>query len=266
MRRRAHLLWLLVPLAALALALAGCGDTVSLDPVAKAAGKSSAAGSEHIELSGTVESGGVSVSMSGSGAFDNARELGSLTMTVEGGGRSGTITEVMDHLKIYMASPLFGSLPGGKHWVSLDLEQAGKSVGVDLAQYTNTNPGAALDQLAKVANVFKVGRESIGGVDTTHYHATVDVTRLPNGSHLAALTGLSSYPADVWVGADGLVRQVRFSMVLHPAAAPAPTQMTITMDYSQYGDKVDVQAPPAWDALDLTKLAEQRPSSPGATG
>jgi hypothetical protein len=256
MRRRAHLLWLLVPLAALA--LPGCGDTVSLDPVAKAADRTSAAGTAHVVVTGTVVTGGVSVSMSGSGDFDNARRLGSLTMTVTGGPQTGTMTEVFDNWTIYMSSPLFGRVPGGKHWLSIDLEQAGKALGIDFAQYSGTNPAAALQLLEKAADVVKVGTETIDGVAATHYHATVDVSRLPNGSHLAELTGLSTYPVDVWIGHDGLVRRLRLSLATHPSTVGVPAmQMTIAMDYSNFGETVDVHPPAASDTIDLTKLAKQ---------
>ena len=70
---------------------------------------------------------GQQIRMTGSGDFRNDPQLGRMTLRFDAGGKTGELTEVTKGWRIYMTSPLFdGSLPNGKKWLSLDLQQAGK--------------------------------------------------------------------------------------------------------------------------------------------
>ena len=57
----------------------------------------------------------------------------------------------------------------------------------------------------------KVGTETLDGVETTHYTATLDPAKIPNGARLQKLTGASYQPVDVWIDSDDHVRRLHMA-------------------------------------------------------
>ena len=165
---------LLLVLVAAGLTACG-GDTLAVDPVAQAADTTAKAGSEHVEFLGVSTVQGQKIRMTGSGDFRNDPQLGRMTLRFTGGTTTGEITEVMKGWRIYMTSPLFArQLPQGKTWMSLDLQKAGKAAGIDFSSLSAQTPGQTLEQLKASGDVTKVGTETLDGVETTHYTATLD--------------------------------------------------------------------------------------------
>jgi hypothetical protein len=66
-------------------------------------------------------------------------------------------------------------------------------------------------------------------------------------------TGASKLPVTVWIGSDGLVRQVRETTDTKTGGKSLAS--TVTIDVSDYGTDVSVSAPPFAQVLDLTDLA-----------
>ncbi len=244
--------------AAAGLVLSACGGTGGLDAVAKAADKSSSAGSEHVSFTGDVVTGTQVIKLSGSGDFQQQPRLGQASFTISGGPVKGTIDEVMKGWTFYMRSPFFARvLPQGKSWVSLDVKTLGSKLGVDVGQITQTSPTDVLPALKKAGSVKKVGAETVGGVQTTHYQAVIDPAKLPNGAQLAK-AHVSPFPVDVWIGDDdGLLRRLTISEAATENGQTATTRMT--MDLSNYGEQVNVTVPPADQTLDLTGLTTRLP-------
>jgi hypothetical protein len=172
-------------------------------------------------------------------------------------------------------------LPDGKAWVSLDLDKLSEAkLGTSLSSLTQTsqdNPAQMLGYLQAVSEsgLHKAGNATIRGVSTTEYDATVDLQKLaalqktPAAQQaitkLAAQMGTSGYPMKVWIGADGLVHQMQFSITEAPAAAasapagaspaaavPTSIAVTATIQLYDYGSAVTVAAPPAEQTADLT--------------
>lgn len=163
-----------------------------------------------------------------------------------------TMDEVLSGSTIYMSSPLFTkSLPQGKHWLSLDLERADK-LGMNFNAYAQQSPADTLEALRKAGSVKKVGEETIDGRPTTHYRATVDYSKIPNGAKVQELTKLKAAPIDVWIGSDRLPRRMRVTYSTNAAGSVVSASMT--MDFSNYGEPVHVQVPAANDTIDFTKL------------
>ena len=84
-------------------------------------------------------------------------------------------------------------------------------------------------------------------------------------SKLAAQVGTGGYPMKVWIGQDGLVYQMQFSISEDPTAAssapagaspaaagPTAIAVTATIQLYDYGTPVTVTAPPAQQTDDLT--------------
>lgn len=235
------------------LTLAACGSTASLDPVAKAADTTLKQQSEHIAMTGSVTVGGSTLSMSGAGDFKTSPSLGSMKLTMRGVGLNTTMDEVIDGFTVYMRSPLFSTkLPAGKSWVSLDLEKQGKQLGVDFSQFAQTSPTNALSALKKAGSVTKVGAATIDGEPTTHYRATIDLSKVPQGKQLEKLASVKYAPVDVWIGSGNLLRRMTLKYKVDTAGQAVGT--TMTMNLTNYGEPVRVQVPPAGETVDMTKL------------
>ena len=100
----------------------------------------------------------------------------------------------------------------------------------------------------------KVGKESIKGVDTTHYRATVDLAQAAAKSHGASrdsinrvrrLSGVKKLPVDVWVDGEGYLRKVAWSEHTSPSTAAK-----VTMLLHDFGSPVTIE-PPSGKIIDL---------------
>ena len=264
-------LWTLVPCALAALGLAACGGggALSLDPVAKAADKTSSAGSEKVSMTGTMDIAGQTIRMSGDGAFDTNAHTGTFAVDMQPTGQSASLhmDEVMQGTTLYMKMPQsLSKLP--KPWVKLDLQQAGKKLGLDMSAMTSNqnDPSQMLDYLRAGGNVTKLGDDTVRGVATTHYRARVDLRKAAdaapaskratvrkNAQRLIQLTGVKSYPVEVWIDGKSLVRRMKFT--LNYGRLLAGAKFTISMDLYDFGTPVNVQAPPADEVVDISQLS-----------
>lgn len=236
----------------LALPLAACGG-VSLNAVAKAADNATSKNSEHITLQATVSAAGQTVRMSGGGDFQTHPQLGAMHLSLDAAGKQIEMDEVMQGTTIYMKSALFTpTLPSGKTWVSIDLEQAGKKLGIDFNKFAQQNPTDLLGALKKAGSVQKVGTDVVDGVDTTHYKVTVDLAKAPNGAQLMKLANVKTLPVDVWIDGQNLLR--RMTETYNVTTGGQTVSTTMQMDLSSYGEQVNVQVPSADQTVDVTKL------------
>ncbi len=263
-----------------AVGLAGCGFSKTIDPVAAAATKTEQAGGYKVAMTVTANTAGQSFTIDAAGTFD--QDQGELTMDLSGLPGSAGLLPGSGQIKVlylkengdpvmYMDFPFLASrLPGGKAWIRLDLEKAGKSLGVDFNQLLNQssqNPGQVLDMLKASGDVQAVGPDTVDGVATTEYKGTIDLTKAVKlgGVTQAELQQLidrgvpTTLPVEVWIGDDGLVRKLDLSEDLTVGGQSA--SMDTILEISDFGTAVAVSAPPADQVLDLTDLAAQAAQS-----
>jgi hypothetical protein len=154
----------------------------------------------------------------------------------------------------YMKLPqaLVGPLTNGKEWTSIDLSTVARG--------------------GSPTSDFGLGRtEEIRGVNTTHYHATLDLGKAVDRANvppelrdslrkLAQSMGEAApIPADVYVDREGRVRRLTLSIdlssfgrMLGGSGAPGPDAvMTMSIDLYDFGVPVNVQAPPAADVASM---------------
>jgi hypothetical protein len=277
------LLLVLVPLAA-----ACSNDTLSVDPVARAAETTSKADTMHMSMKMRMTMPGLApVTMTADGAFDNTARRGSMTLDMSDFARqipsgAGAIAdpklwrgeEVFDLSKspvIYMRFPFMTrALPGSKPWIRIDLEQLGQRVGLDfgaLMQSSQSNPAQQLDYLRSVSGDLKeLGKENVGGVETTHYRGTVDLDDyeklVPKDQQESmrktiqqlekTMGGVSTYPVDVWVDSADRVRRMAFDMKSETPQGTVTTSMQ--MDLSDFGAPVNVELPAKSQTMDFNQL------------
>jgi hypothetical protein len=291
----------LIAIAGAAVVLAGCGSSSSYDVVsttaapsdarflASAATKSTGTPSMKTDLSVTMyasELPGGQVEMTATGALDNETHRMSMRMDmskfVSQLGAAGAALgspgdwvgeEVGDFANgravVYMKLPVLTKLlPGGKPWIKMDLAALGKQAGIDISQFTQftNDPSRMVDWLrAASGDVTTVGTETIDGVDTTHYKATIDIDKYPDlvppeqrdlmrnaVDTLKDATHVDSFPMHVWVDNDGLVRQVRTVLT---QTIQGKTMNVVTAErFYDFGAPVDIQLPADSEATDIASL------------
>lgn len=264
--------------------LAGCGGgggegatTEAMTPTA--AMERVASSVKSVETSSyTFEMGGAGLSMKGHGAFRTKPEpamqmvfdsvsmgggsMGGLGLGNMGGGMEQRI--IGDTL--YMRGGMLGMLGGGgDKWIKISFGEMSEASGLDIrsmmTQATQANPQAQLQALLAAGDVKSVGSETIDGVKTTHYTGEVDVTDLAENARIDADTRdelEKSYAAakmgatqlDVWI--DESFQARRFM-----STSDTPVgDVTMTMNFTDYGKAVEISAPPAAETVDMSSLAK----------
>ena len=262
--RVAALLTLLVSAAVLA---AGC--SASIDDVAGAATRTSAAPTARfaITISQAVP-GAQPLVITGSGAFDGSQRLRVSIDLSRVPGSPGSMELVLAGRVMYMRMPSLESrLPGGVHWVSLDLGRLAAQAGLDLdalTSYGGTDPRQSLDALTGLTDLRKDGRETVRGIETTRYRGTLDVRKAleslpeqPGGTRPLAeqalrAAGVGEIPTEVWVDGDGWVRRLRETVAprLGGISVPASTEL----EFFAFGEPVRVEVPARGDTVDASAL------------
>jgi hypothetical protein len=261
-------------------AMSGCGASATLDPIARAAEVSSQQTGVTIAMSMRFSSPalpGGAYAITANGSFDERAHTGQMTMDLSGvpglsalpgGAGNGQVRMVMLYPDIYMNMPfLAGKLPEGKTWMKLDIGKAAAAAGLDsssLSSLDQSDPTQFLEYLrGSSGGVVSFGGETIEGVPTTHYHGTLELSRvlskLPGSEQAAARAALEklgtggAFPVEVWIDAQGRVR--RMEMSFGGAGATAGLSATVTIDFKSYGAVSPVAPPPAGEVFDATSTA-----------
>jgi hypothetical protein len=222
----------------------------------------------------------------GLGGFNTKGHTGSLALDMNLG-NSPQITavlgsstlhldELIDGTTIYVKLPtaLTSKLPtlASKPWIKIDIAKAGATAGIPglgslINNPTSSDPSQLLQYLRAAGTVTQVGTETINGVSTTHYRASIDLDKvsaaLPAASRAGAqqaiaglekLSNLHQIPVGVWVDGQNLVRRIRLSF--HESLPTGQSVSTeITVDITGYGPQPAPVIPPASQVTDASGLA-----------
>jgi hypothetical protein len=254
----------------------GAGATAGNDAgriVAASADATNAARSARMSMTIAITEQGYSGAVTAEGAFDFANRTGALTMDMSAmriPGVQGAIgLRVVDGVIYMNLGSMLGSTPearqlfGDKPWIKLDVTKAG-GVGAAAGGFGGlgtSDPTSTLDALRGAgSDVRVVGHDEVRGVETTHYHATIDLERaldkLPAAQRDRAARamqelGTGSVPADVWIDAQGRLRKLTMTL---DATTEGTHVGAVTMELYDFGTPVDVQAPPADQVTDLGSM------------
>lgn len=236
------------------------------NPIAEAAQATMDAPGARMAFNVSVQGGPVQMTMKGTGQLNGETKRASLHM--EGSGSNGfQMDEVVDDNDVYMRSPALGSVAGGKSWLLIRASAFG-----DLPSYsdqlgaagTSFGPTQQLDALQSVSSgVTNVGPETVNGVSTTHYRATIDLGKvldkvkdhLPDqvSQILGDAIGSQSMPVDAWIDDQGLLRREASTFTLGPVGS-----FSMTIDFSDYGIHPQIEVPPSSEVFDATSLIQQQ--------
>ncbi|MEU9862714.1 hypothetical protein AB0D99_17760 [Streptomyces sp. NPDC047971] len=153
----------------------------------------------------------------------------------------------------------------GKRWMKVDLKgQKGQDGLGGLQSSVNQDPAQQLALLLESPNLKHLGAEKINGVQAQHYKGTLSFEQMLDSNKAKSATlskqereklvanvekiGMKGYDTEVWVDEAGY--PVR--MVVGMTTAVGTVHMNA--DYTDYGPKAVVKAPPAKDTYDLSEM------------
>jgi hypothetical protein len=239
------------------------------NPVAAAAEATTDSPGVRMTFSGRFN-GPVELTLSGRGAMNGETNRAALRFSMTGTNLAGTegmtFDEVIDGGDLYMRSPVLGQLFGDpSRWLLLRSEVFG-----DLLQANASGAGMSgsptqqLDALKDASyEVQEVGRQQVNGVQTTHYSALLDIGKLTDQmkSEVSGEFGdaiersmeqVMSATVDVWIDGDGLLRRETSNTSMGSQGTFA-----MTIDFSDYGARPDIQVPPPSQVFDATSLMQR---------
>ncbi|WP_026414282.1 DUF6612 family protein [Actinomadura oligospora] len=182
------------------------------------------------------------------------------------GGRSmagqGGMEMIMVGRTMYMKSAAFAQLSHGKPWLKLSSSDMGAAAGQSfdqlIEQQKQADPADQTRMFTASKDVREVGKETVNGVQTTHYQGTVSVqemsAKLPAATRQQQMKsfqklGVQSLAFELWVDGKQLPAKV---VVRSPEGAS--TKMNTTVTYSDWNAPVTVTAPPASQVGRMPKL------------
>jgi hypothetical protein len=258
---RAFLVSAAALLASLTLVACSGSDTVSLESVANAATQTESAGSSRIALQMTMDAGGEHFDVVAEGAFDYKRSRGWMDMEFRGGTMpaSGSIRMLVDGTEIWMrVPPQFRSDTGGKPWARLSAGTSALGPGMQ-----SPDPSSMLDSLRGVTDSLeKKGRVSVRGVETTHYHAKLDMAKafseVPAAERKQAEAMLKMFggsvdvPVDVYIDEANRVR--RMEMTYEFDLMGQKMSIALKMELFDFGTRVAFKRPAPHQVADVGSL------------
>ncbi|MEV6203665.1 hypothetical protein AB0M64_27385 [Streptomyces sp. NPDC051771] len=285
--------------AALVAGLAGCNDG-DAKAVGKALGDPLQALTAAYEKTSAAKSAKVTMTMSieGAGAESGTIEMtgvqgwapASMDITMKGSMLSAGDPDAPEQMRMVMLDNVMYMDMGekqaaemdGKRWMKLDMKAAAAESGDKALQKQltggldnmNQDPAQQLALLLDSPDLKHVGAEKVNGMETEHYKGTLTFEQMLAANESTKLlskeehdklienvkkTGLKGYDTEVWVNKDGYPARMDIGMEM------AEGTVQIRADYSDYGTKSAVEAPPASETVDLFKMLQEADEA-GAQG
>jgi hypothetical protein len=271
-------------LVALCAAIAtGCSsrDVISLDTVANAAVKTEDVGTARVTFEGSVtfnHDHAQRFEFKGHGIADWRTNSAKMTAVYKfpdpiqefirqafGGPPSADlILDGREGIVLYMRFPfLKEQMPPGKTWLKADIVEMGKAYGLDLDRMKETkqsDPGQMLAYLKSAVGVRKIGSDLVRREVTTHYSTVVKAETIVEGvppdqqeamRKFLRLMGIKTYPVDIWVDRDGLVRKLAIELEYKQPHGEY-VKMKLSEEYYDFGVEANIEAPPAKRVIDVT--------------
>lgn len=232
------------------LTLAACGSEAareaaerSDEPVIASAAKAADEGTARITMAVAAE--GEPGEVTGDGVFDLVEgDEGQIVLQVPGPDGQPEVTEmrIVDDVG-YLREP------GGDRWMRISEEDVlAGSGGAPTSAIAQQNPVEMIRLLERATEFEESGTAELGGEEMTQYTGTVDMGEVAEADdeRLARQlreAGLDQLPGEVLVDDEGRLRKLSFEMDLSRAQPGAPV-VTFTIELSDFGAELDVQAPP----------------------
>jgi hypothetical protein len=145
----------------------------------------------------------------------------------------------------------------GKKWFKMDLTALGQGSDDIAKRLDDMDPVKSVRTLLEDGEVTVVGEETINGVKTVHYTSTgpvetylerLDAELRDSVRDEFAAGGVTEVVTDVWVDEQYQPRRIQLVM---------GTMSDVTIDYTDYGKPVSIDAPPADETLDFAEIMSE---------
>jgi hypothetical protein len=174
----------------------------------------------------------------------------SMNMTLPGEGDMAMV--LLDGI-MYVQSP--EPIEPGKSWLKIDPngnDPMSKALGSSFDEMRkNADPRAAIDQLKEAGKITSQEEAELNGEQTTHYTILVDFEKLvaqqnnPEAKKAAEMLEVKEFPVELWVNEDGLPMRMTMDMPMTDPSSGQSTSAKIQADYTNWGEPVEIAAPPA---------------------
>lgn len=244
------------------------GGNGPLNAIAQAAEKTQGEDGGRATMRSTVSSPSQSepLEISGQMSFDaDERSRGVLKFLNPDTNEPAEIEMVSDGATVYMRSSMFGSLPDGSEWMSLDLASAA-GLDRDTMLPSEGDAKGELELLEETSGVRKVGMENVNGVPTIHYRGIVSASEAADrlreeGADEDFASRIeeenSAIRVEAWIDAGELVRRMRIVQRTPGDDGEGPTTMDMRMDFFDFGIDPEIEAPDSDEVFDATDLAKE---------
>jgi len=206
----------------------------------------------------TMEGSAAGQTLKGDGAFRIAGTDAAVKMKMNMG-QIGEMEMVIVDKAFYMKLPASlagqGGLSSDKPWIKISADGTdpmSKALGPMLEQMgQNFDVTKQMQQLKDAGEITKTAKETLDGQETTHYWIKIDMLKAIAATQTdpqmkkaaedaAKKAGSTTAEMEMWVTADNLPAQIKMNM----AAAQGQT-VSMTAKYSDWGQPVEISAPPA---------------------
>ena len=260
-------------------ALSGCGSSAGPDALPRLTGVHAIAfvsestqqtitqRTAQITVQGSVNTQGVDVALTGSGALNFSTDQSSMTLSENFGSNSAVVTELHVDGKSFLGLTINGqSLSSliGKQWVSAPSGKA--NVTYQLA----SDPIAKLKALeVKGAKVVSLASKDVAGIPCRGFAVTITLAEwMADAEHSSAyhllsasqqaqfrqgLAGGKPPTIQVWFDASGLVREMTTSLDIGGTKAASGV---VTLDFSHYGAPVNLTMPSRSTVIPFTRFVQ----------
>lgn len=128
-------------------------------------------------------------------------------------------------------------------WYRVDLDDPDNPMGDSLGSMEALDPRATIDSFGEgLQKVVYVGEEEVEGIDTEHYEVTGETSSVTGGEGGEQLPETLTY--DVWLDDEDRMVQME---------ADLDEQGSMTLTMTEWGESVDIEAPPADQVRDYPK-------------
>jgi hypothetical protein len=203
---------------------------------------------ETAHLEATIDVQAQRVSMSGD--LDMTRNDVALDMSMTGAAMGmGTARFILVDKVVYLQMP---GLTQGDKFVRVDTAGSSDPIARMFNQMLGQlNPAQAFQAFDAITRLDKRGTQEIDGVETTRYTVTVDTRKALQAQGLASQVPPGQLPQtlryDVWVDEQHLVRRLEMDI----------RGSSVDMTLSQWGQPVDITAPPPGQTTDMGGMMSQ---------
>jgi len=239
----------LVALVATGAACGGGSPTISAGLIARAAAATGDEDSTRFVV--TMDLDGQAIEAEGVMNFAD----GSLLMDLEVPGEGRVEERLIDNV-------LYMRVPGGNaptEWVKIDMAGFSDELQESARSSSGIDPSSPLESLQTAfGDVETLGRDDLRGGSATHYRVKLDVDRALGDDRdflsdltdeqLKVMRSMDGTPMDVWLDDDGRVLKERFHLEMPGGLG----QVTMTIEFFDFGTPAPIEAPPADEVTDWT--------------